>query len=396
MRWTILGAILLLAFTAAVRNSCIPPMEHIIRDELGVTHTQTGFLFTIPLIMAALLSIPAGILADRIGFEKTTGLGAILFAVGCVLRGTAIDYPLLVAFSFILGAGGAFLGPNLAKFVSQWVPKERTVIAMGMFMSVMTAGNAVTLAITLPLIFPITNTYQGTFLIFSIPTVVAAIAWWISVKGLSTVRVLSDSAENKIPLRQVLSNKNLWVIAIFFFLCSFFFFNWVAWAPALMMERGASPDTAALISSVIMWVIIPTVLIVPRLSHKLGLRKPLLWIPSIILALVPLWAMHITVHFGWILMIMVGTLDSIRTVAIRTLPIEIMPVEAVGTASGLIDAVGLAGGVLGPLVGGYILDLTGSINSSLLVMIWISVAAVGLVFRIPETGQKAIHLDKQN
>ena len=385
--WVIFGAILLLAFSFSVRNSCIPPMEYLIRAELEVSHAQTGFLYTIPLIMTTSLSIPAGILADRIGLRTTTGLGATLFATGCVLRGLATDYSSLVAFSFVLGAGGAFLGPNVAKFISRWFPKERAIVAMGTFMAVATAGNAVTLAITLPVVYPITGTYNGTFLIFSIPTVIAAIVWWVSVRNLPGIDTASRMPENRVPLREVLGNKNLWAVAIYFFLCSIFFFNWIAWAPALMMERGASPETAALIASVVMWVIIPTELLIPRFVHKLRWRKPwLLWMPSIVLALVPLSAMYITVNLGWLLMIAVGILDSIRTVAIRSLPIEIMPSEAVGTASGLVDSVGMAGGVVGPLIGGYILDLTGSINSSLMVMIWISVAAVLCIFKIPETG----------
>ncbi|MFC2045123.1 CynX/NimT family MFS transporter [Chloroflexota bacterium] len=388
MPWTILAAILLLAFSFSVRNSCIPPMEYIIRGELGITHAQTGFLYTIPIIMMAVLSIPTGILADQIGLKKTTGLGATLFAVGCVLRGFAIDYSSLIAFSFIVGTGGAFLGPNISKFISRWVPKEKTIIAMGIFMSVATAGNAVTLAITLPLIYPITNTFQGTFLIFSIPAVIASIVWWASVRNLPGVDISSETMENIVPLRQVLGNKNLWMVAIYFFLCSIFFFNWIAWAPALMIERGATPATAALISSVVMWVIIPTELLMPRFANKLGLRKPLLWIPSIALTLVPLWAMYITVNLGWLLMIIVGILDSIRTVVIRTLPIEMMPRETIGTATGMIMSLGSAGGVIGPLIGGYILDLTGSINSSLMVMIWISVAAVVCIYKIPETGQR--------
>ena len=210
------------------------------------------------------------------------------------------------------------------------------------------------------------------------------------VKESPSISNANDIMENKVPLREVLGNKSLWMVAIYFFLCSFFFFNWMAWAPALMMERGASPDTAALISSMIMWVTIPTLLLLPRLVHKLGLRKPLLWIPSIILALTPLWAMHITVNTGWLLMIAVGVLDSTRTVTINTLPIEIMPSEAVGTGSGLVSAMGMAGGVVGPMIGGYILDLTGSIDTALMVMIWVSVAAVLIIFRIPETGPKAV------
>ena len=60
-----------------------------------------------------------------------------------------------------------------------------------------------------------------------------------------------------------------------------------------------------------------------------------------------------------------------------------------GRASGLILSVGSVGGIVGPLIGGYALDLTGSLNQSLLVLIGVSIAAAVTAFQIPETGPRA-------
>ncbi|MFC2045799.1 CynX/NimT family MFS transporter [Chloroflexota bacterium] len=390
--WAILGSALMLSFSSGVRNFCIPPLERIIREELLLTYTQTGLLFTVPIIMMVALSLPAGILVDRIGVRRATGIGAILMAVGTVLRGIADDYHSLLIFTIILGAGGGFLLPNLAKLVSLWIPRERVGIATGMYFSATTAGGAITLAITLPLIFPITNTIQGTFLILSIPTIIAAIMWWALVKDPSHGTIPDETLrESRVPLKQILGNKTLLIISIFFFITSFFFHSWAAWTPELMIQKGASANTASLIASTLMWVTVPAILITPRLAHRLGLRKPFLWIPSIILAFTPLWAIYITVPMGWPLIMTVGIFDSVRTIITLAIPIEIMPKEAVGTASGLIVTIGFSGGIIGPIVVGYILDLTGSIDLSLLILIGISVTAIGLAFRIPETGPKAGH-----
>ena len=92
---------------------------------------------------------------------------------------------------------------------------------------------------------------------------------------------------------------------------------------------------------------------------------------------------------GWALVITIGIFDSVRTIITIMLPIEIMPREAVGTASGLLITIGFAGGIVGPLVTGRILDLTGSMDLSLVILIGISVAAIALAFKIPETGLQA-------
>ena len=194
-----LASACLLGFAMWAPFFVVPPMEHILREELLLTHTQTGLLFTVPLIMMVALSIPGGIVADRIGIRKAAGIGAILIAVGSTLRGTATDFPSLLAFTFIYGAGLGWAFPNLPKLVSLWFPREKVGIATGIYSAGCYVGCSLPVAITQPLIFPITK-----------------------------------------PSYQVWRNKSLWLIAILYFFTNFLFFNWAGWAPALMMQKGGT------------------------------------------------------------------------------------------------------------------------------------------------------------
>ena len=386
----VLASACLLGFALMTPMFIVPPMEHILREELLLTHAQTGLLFSIPIIMVVALAIPGGIVADRIGIRKAAGIGAILIAVGSTLRGTATDFNTLLAFTFVYGAGFGWAFPNLPKLVSLWFPQEKAGIATGIYTAASYVGSSLAVAVTLPLIFPLTNTFQGTFFIWGIPTIVTAVLWWILVKEppSESIQAQQVSREDK-PSYQVWRNKSLWLVSILFSIHNFFFFNWSGWAPALMMEKGAPPDLAALIASVFLWVAIPSVLLAPRLSNKVGLRKPFLWIPSIILALTSLWAIYTNVPMAWALMALVGIVHNARLVTIMALPVEMVPKEAVGAASGLLFSVGFIGGIIGPLIGGHILDLTGSLNLSLIVLIGVSIATVGIAFKVPETGPRA-------
>ena len=71
------------------------------------------------------------------------------------------------------------------------------------------------------------------------------------------------------------------------------------------------------------------------------------------------------------------------------LHVEMVPEEDVGTASGLILSIGHLGGVIGAWIGGRILDLTGSLDIAMLILVGISIATVGIALRLPETGRKA-------
>lgn len=118
MPWTILGSASLLGFAMFSPMFCVPPMEHILKEELLLTHAQTSLLFSAPILMLAAVAIPAGLIADRIGIRKAASIGAIIIAVGTILRGTASDASSLLAFSFVYGVGLGWSFPSLPKLVS--------------------------------------------------------------------------------------------------------------------------------------------------------------------------------------------------------------------------------------------------------------------------------------
>ncbi len=390
--WTILGSAFLLGFAMWSPMFCVPPMGHILREQLLLTYAQTSLLYSAPILMVAAVAIPGGLLADRIGAKKAAGIGVIIIAVGTILRGTATDASSLLAFTFLYGAGLGLAFPSLPKLVSVWVPRERAGVAMGIFQSGIPVGNALVLALTMLVVFPITNTFQGVFFFWSIPPIITAILWWILVKEpprneTHDEMVSSDSALTL--LNRVLRNKNLWLLAILLMSNEFFFHAWTGWAPTLMRLKEASPELAGLMTSLTVWVLIPSILLMPRLSNRLGLRKPFLWVPAIILALVAWGAMHVSLSMSWLFMALVGVASATRYITILTLPVEMMPKEEVGTASGLVLAIGFTGGGIGPLIAGRILDLTGSLDLSFLVLAGLSIAAAGIAFMIPETGPKA-------
>ncbi len=348
-----------------------------------MTHVQTSLIYAGPILMIVLVAVPAGIIADRIGIKKAAGIGVTIAAAGALLRGTAHSYPSLLVFTLIYGFGLGWSFPNLPKLVSAWTPRERAGLITGMFSGGLIAGSALAMAITVPLLLPLTHTFQGVFFIWSILPIIAAICWWLLVKE------PPRPAGTRLQFAPVLRNKNLWLAAILLFLATFYIYTWSGWMPLLLTQRGASESLAGLLVSAGMWVGIPAVIILPRLSFKLGVRKPFLWVPGIILTLGALAAIYASVPANWALQVVVGAVASTRFAIVLALPIELMPQEQVGTASGLVLAIGYAGAISGPLIGGVILDFTGSLELSLLLLAASSVAATVIAVLIPETGVRA-------
>jgi CP family cyanate transporter-like MFS transporter len=378
-----------MAFAMFAPMFCVPPMEHILKEELLLTHTETSLLFTAPTIMIVALAIPAGMIADRIGIRKAAGIGAIIMVVGTVLRATATSSTSILAFTFIYGVGFPWALPNLPELVSAWVPQGKAGTTMGIFTTGILTGVALALAITMPAVFPLTNTFQGVFLIWSIPTIVAAILWWRLVRNPPNSNTFDEPVKTGEFRFHVLGNKNLWLLSIVFLLATLFFYAWSGWAPALMMSKGATPQLAGIITSITTWVGIPTVFFMPQLASRLGLRKPFLWLPSIILAFAAWGAINVNLAMSWPIMALVGVAANTMLPIILALPVEMIPKEEVGIASGLVLSIGYIGGIIGPLIGGLILDLTSSLDLSFTVLAGVSAAAAGLAFRLPETGPRA-------
>jgi CP family cyanate transporter-like MFS transporter len=388
--WSILICAWLMGFALESPIFCVPPIMHIITEELHLSHAQSGFLFSVPFIVLAATAVPSGVLADRIGIRKAAGIGVIVIVVGNLLRGTATDFSTLLVFTCLYGIGIGLVFPNLPKLVSTWFPPERIGFATGVYVAGIIFGIALSVAITLPVVFPIANTFQGVFYIWAVPAIAAAIMWWIVVKepppGSRKSEQIGEVKRSSYP---IWTNKTLWLVTILLFIANYVPFAWLGWAPQLMMAKGASPALAALMASVMSWVSIPLTFVAPWASDRLGLRKLFLWTSFILFVLALVSAIYAPLPLGWAIVVAIGLAGGVQLPIIFAIITDFVPAEAVGRASGMTMSIGYIGGLVGPWLGGYILDITGTLDLNLFILAGLSAVGAYLALRLPETGIKA-------
>jgi MFS transporter, CP family, cyanate transporter len=386
--WTITLSAFLLVFAMWAPMFSVPPMEGLLRESLHISYAQLSLIYSTPLIMVAALAIPGGIISDRIGARKAAGIGAILIATGTALRGVAIDADQLLAFTFIYSVGWGLAYPNIPKLVAAWTPPDRSGSTAGLFNLGLPVGSALVTALTMSVVLPATGSFQGVFRIWSIVPIAAAILWWALVREppRSETRLTSLTSV-RASLARVAGNRTPWLIATLLFLSEFVNMTLFGWAPALFQFKGASPELAGLIASISLWVCIPAILLMPRLSDRMGRRKPFLWGTTIAMGMAALLGIFVRLDTAWVMMVITGISVPTRFITTLTLLVESMPARDMGIASGLVF-LGYLGGVVGPLVGGHILDLTGSLDRSLLILLGVSLATLALIHRLPETGTR--------
>ena len=390
--WNVIIIAIILNFCTWAFLFVTPPMGTILSANLHISHFQTSLLFSAPILMIVIVAIPAGIIADNIGLKRAIGVGAVIACIGAVLRGTASTYSGLLVFSLIFGLGMGFTFANLPKLARSCSSTQQTSSVMGFITGFgLLAGIGTALAITVPLIYPLTNSYQGVFYVWSVPLLVATILWWAVVHEppCLSAKIESEQTGSVVGLKDVLNDKTLWLLAFILLLHNIFFYTWSAWLPTYLLQKGVSLSISGLLTSVMLWVGVPTVILVPMLFSRINISKRLLiWVPSLIFAFLAVWILYASELAIWFIMAIAGIINILRFNTLLSLPVEIMPKEHAGVAGGVVVAVGYIGAVIGPSMTGQILDVTGSFQIVFVILAVLSLITMGLTFLIPSDTEK--------
>lgn len=393
MSRSVLTIAIVMAFSMWAPLFVVPPIEKILTQALSLSSIQVSILFSGPVLMLCIAALPAGNLADKVGIKKIAGIGAIIIVIGVAMRGFSHDFVFLLISTMIYGLGIGWTFPNLPKLVRHCSPKEQTLLYMGIFAAGVVLAGAITLSITVPFVYPVTHTYNGVFFIYTLPPLVAAFLWWLFIKEPPCQAPSNFKKTNGgffQSISTVLKNKNIWLISIVFLLHNFFLYTWTGLLPGYFTQKGATADISGLITSVIFFVGIPTVTLLPWYSMKTNIqRKLFIWIPSLLLIFASWAIISISLFWDWFLMILVGITTTIRFITIMIMPAEILPPEQAGTASGINISIAYIGALIGPLISGIILNGNSQAYSTIFyILMGISAATAVIGFFLPAIASK--------
>lgn len=121
--------------TLAVANSAI-------RQEMGVSLVQMGWLLSAFAWSYALAQLPVGALVDRIGPRRLLGFGLVLWSLAQAAGGLVHSFTQFVASRIILGLGEAPQFPSAARVVSNWFPVRERGLPTGVFNAASPLGSA--------------------------------------------------------------------------------------------------------------------------------------------------------------------------------------------------------------------------------------------------------------
>ncbi len=367
-RWVMVAITWLMLFAQGMSWFCFSPMILTLMEDLSMTGEQVGLIIALVPVSLVILCIPGGLFADRFGVRVTVMIGGLLMGVFGLLRGFATDFTMLAVTTFLCGAGYSIAYPNMPKVTGVWFPRKEYAFASGVMFTGMEVGMALPFILVPAVLLPWVGSWQGVFITIGAFTLVFAFLWIVLAKERPKSAKVSlqnsSAAFEGVPFKEslftVIKSKPMWILMVTTFFLLAPQVGLLGFLQTLLESKGIDPATAGLTTSMISWSMIPSSFIIPILSDRIGLRKPFIWVLSLIAGIalyltgtttgIPLWISAIVYGF------LIGGMAPI---------VLAMPVETVGplhsaTAGGFMLVGGYAGATVAPLLVGSLWASSGS------------------------------------
>ncbi len=375
----LLGLLWASAISARAPILCVGPVLPQIIEDLALSYTAAGFLFSLPVLMMGCLSVPGGVVADRAGATRVIGAALLAIAAAGVVRAGGSVAALFLG-TALVGSAIGVLQPALARLASEFFA-DRVGLATAVYSTGFTGGALLALLATPAWLVPAFGGWQGALLVWS-AVAVAAVPGWLRVRG---TRPRAPRAIAATPMAEILRDALLWRIALLQAANSAIFFAVTAWLPRVYEGLGWSATRAAWPLAVITAVGGVAGFLGPVLTDRFRARRPAFVWSCVLSALGVAGLMMAPVSLLWPASVVLGAgLFASFTINL-TLPVDVSPPARVGAASGFVLSVGHGGSLIGPLVAGALRDLTGDFRAALAWILLLALVMAGLAFTIPET-----------
>lgn len=382
--WSFDLAFVLVVFSLGVM------LPDIIR-ELGLTPAQAGLLGAANWLVVALVSLPYATFLSRYSPKRVVAVATVGSALCAWALGWAPAFAVLFAARFIFVGFAISRMQAYALLVRQWFPPHRFATINGLESTVFSTAQVISLAIVpLLLVWGWRNIYFGLagFL------VVVALLWMAFARERLTPQYQESLAgQRESPLRALGRHKRLFLVA------SCQMGGLVAWAafatfwPTFMVkERGMTITAAGILMSLLPIGSVLGALSSGFIAHRLGVRRPLVWLAG--LALPPLWLGLLwatSIPFLAVLLLLAGFFAFLPVPVIRTIPFEMKELtpREVAVAQGLMMTFNPWGGTVGPILVGSIYQATGSLQWGLAAAAPFALSLFFIGLFLPETGRRA-------
>lgn len=318
VRYLVVGALTSAAVLAYVCRNSIGVAESTIRNDVGLTELESGWFMGAFFWTYALLQVPAGWVGKRFGTRLVLGASAAVWSLAIAMIGLAPSLTVLIAAQMLMGVAQAGVFPCAVQSISRWMPAARrasscAALTVGMQFGAIIAATLTGALLTSTILnatpAPMSSTdsaWRWTFLAYSLPGLVWAVAFWmlfrnrpedavsVSRSELEIIRGESETALENVedndeysdgepprdeptPWLRIVANRSIWTLCgqQVFRAAGYGFF--ATWFPTFLQKtRGISvKDSGLLQGSVFAATLIGSLaagVVIDRILERTGRR----------------------------------------------------------------------------------------------------------------------------
>ncbi|SUB80985.1 MFS transporter [Pragia fontium] len=362
----------------------------VIEKDLQLSAEAMGWIMSAFFFSYALFQIPSGFLADRIGQRKTLAASVVWWSLATMATGLARTPFAFISARIFMGIGEAGAYPCNSGITAKWFPdRER-----GRVTALFDSGSKFGTAFAMPIVVWAIATW-GWHAAFYICGGLGLLwtVWWLAVyrepedhptiseEELNYIRdgqAKKEGIDKSMPMKwyKLFGYRNVIAMCSGFFMLNYAIFFFITWFPSyLMNERGMSlaemgfaamlPPLAGIFGQYLGGWFTDFVY---NKTNNLNMARKINLVGGMLLAT--------SISFAGLVestSVMLGLLClsyaalAFAASALWCLPGDVAPRNMTSLLGGMQNAVANCGGILGPIVTGYIISSTGSFVPALVV-----------------------------
>ena len=241
--------VILAGVVAALHIGKLPPAIPVLRDALGLTLVQAGFLLSLVQLAGMTLGVVFGVFADTLGSRRSMTLGLVILAIVSALGGLTQGVAPLMLLRAAEGFGFLLVVLPAPGLVRSLVEPHRVSAMIGLWGAYMPLATALAL-LSGPLAIAAIG-WRGWW--EALAALTAAMAMWLrrAVPADTRPAAAATSLPSHARLRLTLSAPGPWLVAIAFSMYSGQWLAVIGFLPSIYVQSGIAGVAAGVLTAAV-------------------------------------------------------------------------------------------------------------------------------------------------
>ena len=340
------------------------------REDMGLSPVQEGWLSASAMIGNLALALPAGWLMSRLNPKSLSTVTFYAAGFLALIQGWAPMFGVLLAGRFLFGAIMVIREPAGTMLTMQWVAQREIVIINSLrnaLWGVVAIG-----FIAVPVAMKVLDDdWRATFYAFGVTALVLAAVWHVQGRERHTEEYERELRSQEVsPIASIFRYPELWLLGVGMLGIAI---TWTAfttfWPSYMLDEYDLSLTASAGIISITGAVASVGGIGVGVLASRVGKKRTVLWMSGIVAAVSCILMLHVS-SYGYLigLGILNGMAWTLFPIVI-TIPFELKDIKPreIAVTTGFVTTTMWIGGAMGPMMAGFIQGGTDDLRLALTV-----------------------------